>query len=86
MSGDNMADVQVYTFLELQKACANRGLHARLHIFEGGETVEVTDLEGKQILRSTAEYGHPASAVDMTAKSLFEKGLLTPFDFPASTR
>jgi len=81
-----MADVQVYTFRELQTACANRGLNARLHIFDNGDTVIVSDLQGNEILRATAEHGDRFTSTDMAAKTLMERGAISIFDFPSSLR
>jgi hypothetical protein len=68
-------------FGNLRMACVKRGLKARLYVFDGGNTVEVTDAEGKQLCRTTAEHGDPISATLQAAKLLMEQGHLTMFDF-----
>ena len=72
----------VIPFGNLLKACSKHALKARLYIFEGGETVEVTDVAtGRQIARVTAEYGDAGTASEQAAKWLMEHGYLTVFDF-----
>jgi ribosome-associated translation inhibitor RaiA len=72
----------VIPFGNLLNACAKHGMKARLYIFDGGETVEVSEnVEGRQVLRVTAEHGDPYTASEMAAKQLMERGLLTMFDF-----
>jgi len=68
-------------FGNLRKACAKHGLNARLYIFDGGETVEITDSEGKQIVRSTAEHGDAGTASEQAALYLMNAGRITMFDF-----
>lgn len=63
-------------------ACRKHGMRARLYIFDGGETVEVSqDSDGAQVLRVTAEHGDPFTAPEVAAKELMERGLLSMFDF-----
>jgi hypothetical protein len=67
----------------LRNACLKHQLTARLYIFDGGETVEITDDAngGTQLLRETALHGDDHSASEGAAKWLMENGYLTMFDF-----
>lgn len=72
----------VIPFGNLLAACRKNGMRARLYIFDGGETVEITqDSDGVQLLRVTAEHGDPYTASEFAAKVLMERGLLSMFDF-----
>lgn len=77
---------QVYTFPELHAACSAKGLKARLYLFDGGQTIEIADSEGKQLIRDTEQWGDPIAVVDRVAKTLMERSLISVFDFPASVR
>ena len=72
----------VIPFGNLLAACRKHQMRARLYIFDGGETIEITqDSDGAQLLRVTAEHGDPYTAAEFTAKVLMERGLLSMFDF-----
>jgi len=72
----------VIPFGNLRNACAKHQLKARLYLFDGGETVEITDEPmGRQIARITAEHGDPGTASEQAAKWLMEHNYLTVFDF-----
>jgi hypothetical protein len=71
---------EVYTFPEVRAAAAKVSIRSRLYIFDGGETIELTDEQGKQLARITSLWGDP-SAPDQTAKWLMENTTLTVFDF-----
>lgn len=75
-------DKIVIPFGALYNACAKKNMRARLYIFDGGETVEVSDLAmGRQIARTTSMHGDAASASEQAAKWLMEHKYLTLFDF-----
>ena len=75
-------DKVVIPFGNLRNACLKHDLKARLYIFEGGETVEVSDVAtGRQIARVTAMYGDTATASEQAAKWLMEHGYVTVLDF-----
>jgi hypothetical protein len=66
----------VYTFRQLHRACVSKGLHLRLHQFDGGHTLYVYD--GATLLaRETEEHGDTIHATDKVAKWLMEHGWLT---------
>jgi hypothetical protein len=71
----------VIPFGNLLNACRKHGMKARLYIFDGGETVEVTDAEGKQLLRTTAMWGDRPSASEQAALSLMKQDLIWVGDF-----
>lgn len=75
------ANVAVFSFTQLFNACRDRGMKARLYLFDDGQTVEVSSLPGgEQLLRVTATWGDHYTATDLAAKTLMDKGLLTVFD------
>jgi hypothetical protein len=72
----------VIPFGNLLNACRKHGLKARLYLFDGGETVEVSDGEtGKQIVRSTAMWGERPSASEQAALYLMKQDLVWVGDF-----
>jgi hypothetical protein len=73
--------MQVYTFAQLYAACSKVGLKARLYLFDGGQTVEITDARGTQLIRDTEMWGDPIAVTDRVAKTLMERDLVTVFDF-----
>ena len=73
--GDN-----VYTFAAVRSAAAKYDIRARLYLFDGGETIELTNPRGDQLARITSEWGDPAAS-DQTAKWLMENAAVTVFDF-----
>lgn len=72
----------VIPFGALRNACAKHLLKARLYIFDGGETVEVSEQTmGRQIARVTALHGDAETASVMAARWLLEHEYLTTADF-----
>ena len=56
-------------------------MKARLHIFEGGETVEVTtQADSRPVCRITREYGNGENASAAAAHWLIERKYLTLAD------
>ena len=69
-------------FGTLRNACLAHGFRARLYLFEGGETVEISDdKNGTQIVRATYEHGDDKTASSQAAERMIEMGLLTAADF-----
>jgi len=72
----------VIPFGNLRNACLKHGMNARLYLFDGGETVEVTeDATGAQIIRSTAMHGDLPSASEQAALYLLNADLVWVGDF-----
>ena len=69
-------------FGTLRNACLAHGFRARLYLFEGGETVEITDdKNGTQIVRTTYEHGDDKDASSQAAERMVEMQLLSFADF-----
>jgi hypothetical protein len=69
----------IYTFKQLYAACEDRGLHARLHVFDCGETIYVYD-GATLVVRITAECGDTFVAADRAARWLLEHKWLSAQD------
>jgi hypothetical protein len=70
----------VYTFANVRQAAARYNINARLYLFDGGETLELVDVFGRQMARITSLWGDP-SAADQGAKWLMDNTAATVFDF-----
>ena len=71
---------RVFSFATVRAAAARYQINARLYIFDGGETIELVDMFGKQLARLTSLWGDPAVS-DVAAKWLMENTTATVFDF-----
>ena len=71
----------VYNFAAVRTAAARHNIKARLYLFDGGETVELTTPDGQQIARITQMWGDSATASEAAAKWLMEETTVTVFDF-----
>jgi hypothetical protein len=71
----------VYQFKDVRTAAARHNINARLYLFDGGETIELVDMFGKQLARLTSMWGDEATVPDQAAKWLMEHTTVTLFDF-----
>lgn len=71
----------VIAFGNLRDTAAKHSVRARLNIFDGGESVELTDPFGKQLCRVTGLYGDEHTAVELAGLWLIEHGYVTMDDF-----
>jgi len=79
-----MMPTPTVSFATLRQACVAKGLHARLNIFDGGESVEVRDnAMGRMVAMASAEYGDGQTATQQVAQWLVEHGYLSMQDFEA---
>lgn len=76
-----MSEVKpVYTFANIRAAASRYNINARLYLFDGGETIELVDVFGRQLARLTSLWGDP-SVNDVAAKWLMNNTAATVFDF-----
>lgn len=71
----------VIAFGNLRDTAAKHGVRARFNTFDGGESVELIDLNGKQLCRVTALYGDEHTAVELAGLWLIEHGYVVMADF-----
>ena len=71
----------VYKFADVRTAAARHNIKARLYLFDGGETVELTNVHGVQLARVTSQWGDEASAPELAALWLMENTTTSVFDF-----
>ena len=70
------------TFRMLHRAAVEQGFKVRLYIFEGGETVEVSDSKtGAQIVRTTSMHGDDVTAAAQATEQMIAMHLLSATDF-----
>lgn len=70
----------VYTVANVRAVAARYQINLRTYQFDGGETIELVDLFGKQLARITSMWGDPTAA-DQAAKWLMENTNASVFDF-----
>jgi len=75
-----MAHPAYIPFRVLHRVCVERNLGVRLQIFDGGETVEITNADGRVLTRKTREYGHTENASSAAMQWLIENDYIMPGD------
>jgi hypothetical protein len=75
-----MAHPQYLAFSALYSACLARKMHAKLQIFDGGETINITDVNGRNIVRVSREYGQPQNAAAAAWQYLLENDYISSGD------
>jgi len=67
-------------FGNLYQACIKHDLRARLHIFDGGQTLYVTRADGVPVFQWSSEWGDALSPVDEAAEWLMDNGYIEATD------
>lgn len=81
MGTETMPERQpVYNWHAVHTAAKRHMINARKYMFDGGETIELSDQQGKQLLRATSYWGD-IPAAEVAAKWLMQHTTVTIVDF-----
>jgi len=68
-------------FGNLYQACQKHGLHARLHTYDGGQTIYITRKDnGAAVFQWSSEWGDAISPTEEATEWLIGQGLINATD------